>query len=100
GEERERPDHIVVELEFCSLVYRKELHALAELGGEEVEVCRQTIRSFLADHLACWAPAFGRRVAAVASHAWYRELGELLAVWVEADTARLGVVPTEVAERP
>lgn len=98
--ERERPDHIVVELEFCSVLARKELHALAELGAIEVEVCRDSTRSFVAEHLACWAPAFGRRAAALAAHPWYAALGEFLADWVEADTAALGVCPVETAEEP
>lgn len=100
SEERERPDHIVAELEFCSVVARKELHALAELGPDEVEICRDTSRSFVAEHLACWAPAFGRRVAAVATHPWYAALGSFLSGWVEADAAALGVVPAEIAEEP
>ncbi|MFP3915408.1 MAG: molecular chaperone [Actinomycetota bacterium] len=100
GEERERPDHIVVELEFCSLLCRKELHALQTLGPEQVEVCRETMMSFLGDHLACWGPAFGRRSAAVAAHGWYRMLGELTQRWIDADVAALGVTPAEVASDP
>ncbi|HLU30550.1 MAG TPA: molecular chaperone TorD family protein [Acidimicrobiia bacterium] len=100
GSERERPDHIVVELEFCSLLCRKELHALRGSSRERLAVCRQTMRSFLADHLACWAPAFGRRVAAVTFHPWYRALGQLLAAWVEEDAARLRIVPAEMADEP
>lgn len=100
GAERERPDHIVVELEFCSLLSRKELHALHELGSEQVTVCRDTLQAFLTDHLACWAPAFGRRAAVVATHPWYRTLGELTAQWVETDAAALGISPKEVALQP
>ena len=100
SEERERPDHIVAELEFCSVAARKELHALTELGAEAVEVCRDTSRSFVSEHLACWAPAFGRRAAAVATHPWYAALGSFLSGWVEADTEALGVVPAEIAEEP
>lgn len=100
GNERERPDHIVVELEFCSLVSRKEFYALTELGPDQVEVCRATLTTFLADHLACWAPAFGRRAAAVATHPWFRLMGGLVAQWVEADAAALGVDPVEMAYEP
>lgn len=100
GPEKERPDHIVVELEFCSLLCRKELHALHELGPDEVAVCRETTEAFLSDHLACWGPAFGRRAAAVATHPWYRAVGELTAHWIAADAAALGVTPNEVAVVP
>lgn len=100
GAERERPDHIMVELEFCSVLSRKELHALQELGPDQVQICRETLRAFLSDHLACWAPAFGRRAAAVATHPWYRILGELTALWVEAETEALGLTPVEQADDP
>jgi len=100
GEEKERPDHIVVELEFCSLLSRKELHALQHLGPEEVEVCQSTRTAFLRDHLGCWGPGFGRRAAAVADHPFYRALGNLTAAWIEADLAASGVVAAEQADRP
>ncbi len=100
GEEKERPDHIVVELEFCALVSRKEIYALQHLGAEEVEVCQSTRGAFLRDHLGCWGPGFGRRVAAVADHGFYRRMGELTAEWIEADMASIGVTAAEQADRP
>ena len=100
GSERERLDHITVEVEFMALLARKELSALRVQGPDEVEVCRQTARSFLRDHLGCWAPAFGRRASSISSHRWDPALGELLAVWVEADAAACGVPPVEVADDP
>jgi TorA maturation chaperone TorD len=100
GEEKERPDHIVVELEFCALVSRKEIYALQHLGPAEVEVCQVTRSAFLRDHLGCWGPGFGRRVAAVAGHAFYRTLGQLTAAWIEADLASVGASPVEQADQP
>ena len=100
GEEKERPDHIVVELEFCALVSRKELYALQHLGREEVDSCQSTRRAFLRDHLGCWGPGFGRRVAAIADHGFYRHMGELIAAWIEADLASIGVTAAEQADRP
>lgn len=100
GPERERPDHVIAQLEFCSLLARKEAHALMELGPDEVEVCRDSTRAFLADHLGCWVPSFGRRAASVATHPWYRAAGRLLAEWVEADLAAIGVVPVEIVDAP
>ncbi|MEX2252000.1 MAG: molecular chaperone TorD family protein [Acidimicrobiia bacterium] len=100
GDERERLDHIVVELEFMALVARKEFAAERALRLDEADICRETARSFLSDHLSCWAPAFGNRVASVAGDPWYRALGLLLALWVEADAAALGVSPIEMADEP
>ncbi len=100
GSERERLDHITVEVEFMALLARKEVSALQQVRFDEVEVCRHTSRSFLKDHLGCWAPAFGRRAASISSHRWYQALGKLLDVWVEADAAAFGVTPVEVADNP
>lgn len=100
GAERERPDHIVTEVEFCAVVCRKEAHALADLGPEQVEVCRDTRAGFLRDHLGCWAPAFGQRVSAVAEHPFHRAVGALLSAWVDAELLDLGIQPVEVVERP
>ncbi|HSL26566.1 MAG TPA: molecular chaperone TorD family protein [Acidimicrobiia bacterium] len=100
GGERERVDHIVVELEFCAILARKEAYALGNLGAEEVEVSRSTAASFLRDHLGCWGPAFGRRIAIVAEHPFYRSVGALLAAWIEAHLAQLGLQPAEIADSP
>jgi len=100
GSERERPDHIVTELEFASFMARKEAHALEHLGADEVEECRRTSARFLSDHLGCWGPGFGRRVALVASDLALRGAGELLVAWLEADMEALGVAPTEHRSEP
>jgi DMSO reductase family type II enzyme chaperone len=100
GSDRERLDHITVELEFMALIARKEVFALQMEGPEEVEVCGQTARDFLQNHLACWAPAFGRRAAQVSAHPWYQAIGELLATWVEADAAAYEVIPVEMTDQP
>jgi len=100
GEERERLDHVVVELEFMALAARKEFSAAQARRLEEADICRRTSADFLQDHLACWAPAFGRRAASLAGDPWYGALGLLLALWVEADAAALGVSPIEVADQP
>lgn len=100
GVDRERPDHIVTELEFMSFMARKEAFALDQLGRPEVEECRRTQRSFLRDHLGCWAPAFGVRLARVAQDPLYPGVGLLVAAWVSADMEETGVQPAEVLAEP
>lgn len=100
GSERERPDHITVELEFLAVVAKKEALALAARDSENAEVCRATAATFLADHLGCWGPAFGLRASAVSSSAWYSTLGELLTLWIEAELEVLEVRPAEIADSP
>jgi len=100
GSEKERLDHITVELEFMAVLARKEVHSLQSGWSDNIEICRDTAALFLQDHLGCWAPAFGRRASAVTGSPWYRSLGELTAIWVEQETAAAGVTPVEVIEEP
>lgn len=100
GSDRERPDHITVELEFMAFVAKKEALALQRNMSEEALVCHDSAALFLRDHLGCWAPAFGRRAAAISSSPWLAGLGELTAVWVEHDMTGYGVQPAEVVEGP
>lgn len=100
GRERERPDHITVELEFMAVVAKKEALALEAKATEHFSLCRETAAGFLGDHLGCWGPAFGLRAAAVSSSPWYTVLGDLLAAWIAEDMDRLSVEPIEIVERP
>jgi TorA maturation chaperone TorD len=100
GSERERLDHITVELEFMAVLARKEVLALQNGWSESTGICRETAVSFLQDHLGCWAPAFGRRASTVSGSPWYQSLGSLVALWVEEEIAAAGVTPVEVVEEP
>jgi len=100
GSERERPDHVATELDFMGMMAFKEAYALEHLGPEQVEECRRTQRHFLRDHLGCWAPGFGRRLAVSGEHELYRTVGAALARWVDADTAYVGVEPAAALSEP
>lgn len=100
GSERERIDHISVELDFMAFVAKKELLALNQGKPDWVHACQETAATFLQDHLGCWAPAFGQRVAAVSQSPWYAALGELLAAWIDWDMESMGVEPDGVFSSP
>lgn len=100
GPERERVDHITVELEFLAFVARKETLAIRSGSDERAAMCRDTAALFLQDHLGCWGPSFGRRSAAVTRSSWLREIGHLVALWIEHDMAAFGVEPAEIVEDP
>jgi TorA maturation chaperone TorD len=100
GSERERPDHITVELEFMAVVARKEVVSLRGGNLDDALICRDMAALFLEDHLGCWAPTFGRRAAAVTASPWYRSLGDLTAEWVEQDMSAAGVTPVVTVEEP
>ncbi len=85
----ERPDHIAAELEFMNLLAVKECIALQEEGeGEHADVCRNTSRAFLRDHLARWAPRLGECLTAGGDPV-YRTAGRLLGGFVSFDAKRL-----------
>jgi TorA maturation chaperone TorD len=98
--ERERPDHIGAELEFMSLLARKEAHAVRAGLAEPRDECRRTEAMFLRDHLGCWGPSFGRRVEQLAATPLYRSVGGLLTRWLEADMAALEVQPAFELDEP
>lgn len=100
GEDRQRPDDITVELEFMAFVCRKEAAAIMAGELEAADVTRESGDKFLAEHLGCWGPSFGRRISAISRHPWYRSLGMLLATWLEAELLAAGLDPVVVADQP
>lgn len=87
GVERERPDHLAVELEFMAFLARKRAFALAELGRARANSCRLAEAAFLRDHLGSWGPLAGEELARMAVHPFYRAIGSLLATWLRGDMA-------------
>ena len=98
AESCERVDHISVELEFMHFLCLKEAYALANNHPDErLVLCREAQSKFLRDHVCRWAFGFARRLCAKAGDTLYRELGQLLAVFLEAELRALGLKPAEVA---
>lgn len=100
GTDRERTDHITVELEFMSVLARKTVSALGAGQAENAEICSDMGALFLQDHLGCWGPSYGRRAGFVSPSRWYRALGPLLTMWLELDMDSQGVTPVEVVDEP
>lgn len=98
GSKRDRPDAIGPELEFMGFLATKQAHAAATGKPEMDDLCLDTQRSFLADHLGGWGPEYGRRMAAVSDHAFYDAVGRLLTEWLETDMDRLGVEPLGIED--
>ncbi len=96
----ERPDHISAELEFMHFLALKEAYACEMLGAPRVRQCRRAQALFLRDHLACWAPAFGRRVALLDPSGWYGRAGRLLAEWMEVECQAFQVQPALAVAGP
>jgi len=104
----ERSDHLAVELEFCYLLTLKEARARSNRELDHIEVCRQTQRTFLRDHLARWAPLIGNRIIVTGAGTWYERAGWLLLGFIAAEERylRLGAIeryrddPILIADEP
>ena len=96
-----RPDDMPVELEFMAFLCRKQAYAALHLGAPRAGQTLRAQRTFLADHLGCWAGGLGRRFAAGApvGH-FYQMAGLALAEWVADDCHLLGARPEEVSGQP
>ncbi|MEM2237471.1 MAG: molecular chaperone TorD family protein [Candidatus Caldarchaeum sp.] len=56
------PDHLAAELEFLSLLFLKEAHALEHSDVENAEICREAREKFIQQHLANWVDLFSQAV--------------------------------------
>ncbi|WP_049923371.1 TorD/DmsD family molecular chaperone [Halopiger djelfimassiliensis] len=90
---RERVDHLCVELEFVSHLALQT--AYLEKSGDEtgVDIVTNAQADFLEDHLGRWTPLFRETVHEEADAPFYRALADLVVALVEDDADRLGADP-------
>jgi TorA maturation chaperone TorD len=92
----ERPDHIVVELEFMAFLIGMERKAaegsLAEKNGR-IAVCCEAQRRFLQEHLVWWLPTFAKLLVHEHPGCFYAAVGRFLAALVPAERTLLNVPP-------
>ena len=96
----ERPDHIVLEMEFMSLLVGLQSRALNDaspLGRERESVCRQAQARFLGQHLAWWTPALARLLSRENPCGYFAAVGELLSAFIPAERGLLEVDAPQMA---
>jgi DMSO reductase family type II enzyme chaperone len=86
----QRPDYLVLELEFIAFLLMKKRLAAQAGDAEDAAICEAAERSFLREHLAWWVPAFAQGLRRRAGGGLYAELGRVLAAFITAERHRLG----------
>jgi TorA maturation chaperone TorD len=97
---KERPDHLLVELEFAAFLAAKEVAAVVEQNDEAVEVVRSARCSFYKSHFGCWVGAYAAKLAATEGDVPYTKLVDVLASWIALDCRHHGVMPLRPLETP
>jgi DMSO reductase family type II enzyme chaperone len=75
--EKERCDHVSVELEFMHFLLYKEAYALENHGNEKALICLDAQKKFLKEHLGKWAPLFSVLFGRKAGEGFYCALSAL-----------------------
>lgn len=75
--EKERCDHISVELEFMHFLLYKQAYALENHGDEKVQVCMDAQKKFMKEHIGKWVPLFAVLFGRKAEEGFYCALSAL-----------------------
>jgi len=86
---RELPDHISVEFEVMAELLRREAEALEGPQRNAAGYWETRQREFFDHHLGLWGPKFGKMVTERAATVFYRELGGLMANFLEVEKSLL-----------
>lgn len=83
----ERPDHLVLELEFMAVAIERtrtarERSATDPEAREQVEICTHAQQAFVRDHLCWWVPAFAAGLRRKATSGYLHELAGVLAALI------------------
>ncbi|MFN3532076.1 MAG: molecular chaperone [Candidatus Brocadia sp.] len=89
--ERERCDHISVELEFMHFLLYKQAYALENHGEEKALVCIDAQKKFLKEHVGKWVPLFAILFGRKAEEGFYYALSALTKEFLRLEMKLLDV---------
>ena len=89
----DRPDHIVAELEFMSLVTLAQADAAARDDGDGIEICVGIARAFVRDHIGCWLDGWVARVGEIEALRPWWPVAATAALFVRSEAQLRNVVP-------
>jgi TorA maturation chaperone TorD len=96
GSRPERPDHVVLELEFMACLLGLERQAYdddSERQKNRRQVCRDAQARFQHEHLGWWTPAFAKLLGVANPSGFYAAAGEFLAALIPTERGFLKVPP-------
>jgi DMSO reductase family type II enzyme chaperone len=94
--DKERLDHISVELDFLHFLTHKEAYALVHHGRAKARLCREAQLKFMRDHLGRWAIPFAQSLDRKAGGGYLECVASLTETFISAEMSFLGAQP-EVA---
>lgn len=92
----ERVDFLSTELEFMAYLSHQEAYAMNNGEDEHLEICLDTQRKFMKDHLGRWTGVFAKILATTTTKKFYEAAGRQLEQFVGSELERLNVLPEEV----
>jgi TorA maturation chaperone TorD len=99
----DRPDHVVLELEFMAQLLGLERDAAdddADRRAAQRQVCREAQAHFFREHIAWWMPVFARLLGREEPQGFYAAAGVFLAALISAERAMLQLPPAPGSVRP
>lgn len=92
----ERVDFLSTELEFMAYVTMHEAYAREHNEAAHFDVCRDTQRKFLAEHLGRWVALFVQILLRSTANSFYTSAGKLMGTFLENETRLFGLSPEKV----
>jgi len=99
GPTRDRIDHLSIELQFMAFCCHREAYGI-ENGHDEKQlaVIRGGQKKFIRNHLGRWVPLFCLFSARKAERGLYKDLSDILSIFIKNEIILLDVQPVKVEE--
>jgi TorA maturation chaperone TorD len=94
----ERLDHLSVEFEFMHFLAYKESYSRCHDGADKTQIVLDAQKKFIKNHIGRWVPLFCRMLVKKADSGLYKHVAELMADWMDFESAFLGVTPQPYSE--
>lgn len=96
---KERVDHLAVELAFMAFLCFREAYGITNDHDEKkITIIRQSVKKFLRNHIGRWTPLFTIFTARKAERGLYKDLVDVLALFVQNECSLLDIKPIRVEE--